>query len=78
MSTNSYPSGITIDDNDLVYVNSIDLYTVTVYTTTGEHVDNINKNISCLGYYFLHGITHDNNTGLLYVCCYGDNVIKIF
>ena len=72
-----HPSGITIDDNDLVYVNSIQSYDITVYTTNGEHVGNISKNVSKLGYYLLHGIACDNNTGSVYVSCFINNVIIV-
>ena len=71
--SDQYPSGITIDDNDLVYVNHA-LGAVSVFSTNGEQVGNIDKNIpdknfphisSCAVF---QGLQYDNNTGYLYVC----------
>ncbi len=71
--TNPCPSGITVDDNDLVYVNNNHTKYVTVYTTNGEHVGSIDKEfVNNSNTIYFHGIACDNN-GYLYVCCYNDN-----
>ena len=71
------PSGITIDNNDLLYVN-INTKVVAIYTINGEYVGSINKSFASVGWYLLHGTTCDNNTGYLYVCCCSKDVIEVF
>ncbi len=70
-----HPSGITIDDNDLVYVNNIP-DTVSVFSTNGERVGNIDKKSPLIS--ICSVFQYDINTGYLYVCCDSENVIKIF
>ncbi len=48
---------------------------VTVYTTDGLHIGNINSDAVTSGYQNFHGIVCDNTNGYLYVCYCEDNVI---
>ena len=74
-----HPSGITVDDNDLVYVNNFSIEYVSVYTTNGEHVGNIDKkfdgNKESVSF---QAISYDDNTGCVYVCCSHINLIHVF
>ena len=75
------PTGLTVDDNGLVYVNCENDY-VSVFTTDGQYRCRIKKYFSekkSYAFYLtsLLGVAMDRN-GDLYVCCDLDKQIKVF
>ena len=74
-----YPCGITVDENDLVYINNHGIEYVSVYTTNGEHISNIDKKfVGNKGIVYFQGISYDDNTGCVYVCCKKNDLIHVF
>ena len=72
------PSGITVDDDDLLYVNNEGSDYIFVYTTSGRYVYQFNKgyiNDDRIAGRF-HGISYRNGTILC--CCTFAFRIKIF
>ena len=73
-----HPTGITIDDDDMLYVNNDGSRYVTVYAAAdGKYIRSIDKCREAKANFILfNGIAFDK--GRLLVCCSSDNVIKEF
>ena len=70
----NHPSGITVDDNDLLYVTERDNNRVSIFTADGEF-------LHCFGeegqINMPKGISFDKN-GLLYVCDYNNSRVVVY
>ena len=71
-----FPTGITLDDNDLVYVNNHNQF-ISVYNTNGQYITRIKKRQLNTVFMQFIGITHDSN-GYLYSCCYYTNEVRVY
>lgn len=74
-----YPSGISIDSNDMLYVvNSRNQY-IMILSSDGHHISSIDRNYenkNWVGTY--DGIVFDETSGTVYVACPNKNMLKLF
>ena len=73
-----YPSGITVDTNDLVYVSEYHNHHVSVFTSEGQFVTSFGKKGSGPGEFkYPCGLAVDNS-GVVYVCDSSNHRIQKF
>ena len=67
---------ITLDDNDLVYVNNSNQL-ISIYNTNGQYITHIEKRLPKNMCIYFNGITLDTN-GDLYTCCPDTNEVLVY
>ena len=72
------PSGIVIDDNDLMYITECGNHHISIFTTDGKFVRSFGEQGSSVGQFNSpYGVTFDRE-GYLYVCDHCNNRLVVY